>query len=81
MYIGGPSWDDYPHYVNEKNSCKINVDNFKEFIKNWNNLKNELPAFAIIYRDDNDWIDCKGFDTQEEMKAFVQKSSVIFDEK
>lgn len=86
LYIGLAEWENsdgeihcpddskFPHYVNEKNSCKINVDNFKEFIKSWNNLKQELPAFAIIYRDDQDWVDCKGFNTQEEMEAFIIKN-------
>ena len=33
--------------------------------------KKQIP-FAIIYRNDNDWIDCKGFDSKEEMELFVE---------
>ena len=70
--IDGPSWEEYPDYVNETNSCKITHDNFNEFSKQWIQLKKELPPFALIYRDNLDWISCKGFDTQEAMEAFVK---------
>ena len=70
--IEGPSWDEYSNYVNETNSCKMSVDNFKEFVKKWLVLKQKLPPFAIVYRDDNDWVDCKGFDLKEEMELFVK---------
>jgi len=70
--IDSPSREEFPDYVNESNSCKINVDNYLEFRKKWVELKQQLPSFAIIYRDDKDWIDCKGFDTQAEMESFVQ---------
>lgn len=70
--IDGPAWEDYGTYVNEKNSCKITVDNFIEFTKNWLCIKEELPPFAIIYRDELDWIHCKGFATQSDMELFVK---------
>lgn len=83
MYIGFAAWsideeidspddEEFPFYVNESNSCKISIDNFKEFIPKWLKLKQQLPQFAIMYRDDNDWVDCKGFDSQEEMELFVK---------
>lgn len=70
--IEGPSWDEYPNYVNETNSCKISIDNFIEFAKKWVALKKDLPPFAIIYRDNHDWVDCKGFNLKEEMELFVK---------
>lgn len=70
--ISCPSDEEFPYYVNESNSCKISYDNFIEFRQKWVQLKKELPFFALIYRDDNDWVDCKSFDSQEEMELFVE---------
>ena len=64
-------YDDRAELTNEFNSCKISHDNFIEFRKKWLVIKEILPEFAIIYRDDNDWVDCKGFDSKEEMELFV----------
>ncbi len=50
----------------------MSVDNFKNFITKWVQLKQELPSFALIYRDEQDWVDCKGFETQEAMELFVK---------
>jgi len=73
--IDGPSWDEYANYVDESNSCKISVENFKEFVKKWFKLKQEQRFyFILIYRDDNDWIDCKGFNSKEEMELFVKNN-------
>jgi len=66
------SYDDRPGLTNELNSCKMSYDSFIEFRQKWLTIKETLPAFAIIYRDDNGWIDCKGFDSEIEMKLFVQ---------
>ena len=65
-------YDDRAELTNEFNSCKISHDDFIEFRKKWLVIKELLPEFAIIYRDDNDWIDCKGFDSKEEMELFVE---------
>jgi len=70
--IKGPSYEDFPYYVNEINSCKISHDNFIEFTQKWLEIKRTLPPFAIIYRDENEWIHCKGFDSKEDMESFVQ---------
>jgi len=87
FYIGFSEWEisdgemdcpedeEFASYVNESNSCKISYDNFFEFIKKWDQLKQELLPFAIIYRDKNDWIDCKGFNLQEEMELFVEHNT------
>jgi len=64
--------DDRHALTNEFNSCKISHDNFIEFRKKWLAIKEMLPPFAIIYRDDLDWIYCKGFNTQAEMELFVR---------
>ncbi|MGZ6255357.1 MAG: hypothetical protein ACXWL5_05175 [Candidatus Chromulinivorax sp.] len=70
--VDAPLWEEFHDYVNETNSCKITYDNFNELIKKWIQLKKDLPSFALIYRDNFDWIDCKGFDTQEAMEGFVK---------
>lgn len=69
--MDAPNKDEFTNYANETNSCKISYENFKEFAKKWTALKQALPPFAIMYRDDNDWVDCKGFESQEEMEQFI----------
>jgi len=63
--------DDLPDLTNEFNSCKISYDNFIEFRIKWLELKGYLPPFAIIYRDDNDWVSCTGFDSKKDMELFL----------
>ena len=70
--IESPDDEDFPNYVNESNSCKISHDNFKEFVEHWIFLKKELPPFALIYRDESDWIHCQGFQSEKEMEQFVK---------
>ena len=71
--IDGPPWDEFGDYINQLDSCRINIDNFKEFIKKWLILKKEQNfPFMLIYRNDADWVDCKGFESQEEMELFVK---------
>jgi hypothetical protein len=70
--IDGPSDEEFPYYVNESNSCKMSVDNFIEFRKQWAALRQPLWPFAIIYRDEHDWVDCKGFHSKDEMEQFVK---------
>ena len=70
--IDGPPWDEFGDYVNENNSCKMSLENFLEFRKQWIALKQNLQPFAIIYRDEHDWVDCKGFDFKEAMELFVK---------
>lgn len=90
LYIGFGDWlidgeinrpldEEFPYYVNETNSCKMSVENYLEFRQKWVQLKQDLPAFVLLYRDDNDWVDCKGFETKEEMEIFVRnaKNNVI----
>jgi len=69
--IEGPSAEEFHDYVNEANSCKMSVQNFLEFKERWSLLKQELLPFALIYRNDNDWIDCKGFESKEAMELFI----------
>ncbi len=87
LYIGQADWEsdeeidrpsdiDFPHYVNESNSCKMSIENYLAFRTKWVQLKQELPPFALIYRDDQDWIDCKGFATQEAMELFIAEQGV-----
>ncbi len=83
LYIGRADWEldeeincptdeEFPNYVNESNSCKMSVDNYLEFRIKWVQLKQELLPFALIYRDNQNWINCKGFETQEAMELFVK---------
>jgi len=84
LYIGFSEWEmsegemhcpldeEFPNYVNENNSCRMHVDNFLEFRTDWVTLKKELPPFAIIYRDEHEWIHCKGFDSQKSIELFVK---------
>jgi len=67
-----PSDEEFSDYVNENNSCKMSLENFLEFRKQWIALKQNLQPFAIIYRDEHDWVDCKGFDSKEAMELFVK---------
>lgn len=83
LYIGRADWEldeeincptdeEFPSYVNQSNSCKMSVENYLEFRTKWVQLKQELPSFALIYRDKQDWVACKGFETQEAMELFVK---------
>ena len=69
--IDSPCWEEFSNYVKQVETCPILVKNFIEFREKWLALKAVLPPFAIIYRDDNDWVDCKGFDSKEEMNNFM----------
>lgn len=70
--IDAPSRDEFSVYVNENNSYKITHDNFTELAENLIKMKKKSTPFAIIYQDDNGWVDCEGFDSQEEMELFVK---------
>lgn len=70
--IDNPSWEELPEYLKKIKNCVMSVDNYLEFRQKWVQLKQTLPLFALIYRDDNDWVDCKGFDSKEEMELFVK---------
>lgn len=68
--------DDRPGLTNEFNSCKISYNNFINFRENWLALHEELPPFALIYRNDHDWVDCKGFESQEKMELFIKENHI-----
>ncbi|MBP6870157.1 hypothetical protein KBC04_04705 [Candidatus Babeliales bacterium] len=70
--IDAPSNEEFPSYVNETNSCKISQNNFIELAIFLIEMKKKTPPFAIIYRDDKDWVHCQGFDSKEEMEQFIQ---------
>lgn len=61
----------FPNFVNSSNSCKIHLQNFNEFIKIWLDMKKLEKSFALVYRNENDWIICKGFDSKEELDCFI----------
>ena len=70
--IDDPLWEDFFTYVKQIKTCPLLVNNFLEFKDKWIVLKQELPPFAIMYRDDHDWVDCKGFDSKKDMELFVK---------
>jgi len=75
--IDSPSSEEFFTYIKKIKTCSVSVNNFIEFTQNWVELKLQLPPFAIIYRDDNDLIYCKGFDSQENMELFVTNHTQI----
>ena len=70
--IDAPSAHEFPDYVNISNSCNLSYENFMKFACAWSCIKYNRHLFAIIYRNNNDWIDCKGFESQEAMEIFVK---------
>ncbi|AXK61029.1 hypothetical protein [Candidatus Chromulinivorax destructor] len=88
LYIGFSEWslsdgemhcpdeEEFPQYVNETNSCKMSVDNFMEFRQSWIAIKKNLPDFVLLYRDELDWVHCRGFATQADMELFVKNYTV-----
>jgi hypothetical protein len=74
--IDNPSWEELPEYLKKIKNCVMSVDNYLEFRKKWVALKEDSVPFAIIYRDDHDWVDCKGFNSQEEMELFVKNYQI-----
>lgn len=74
--IKSPSNEEFPQYVNETNSCKMSVDNFMEFRERWIEIKKTLSAFVLLYRDELDWVHCRGFASQADMEFFVKNYTV-----
>ncbi len=84
FYIGWSEWEysdgdmhcpdeqDFLMYVNDTNSCKVSHDNFIKLAAQLTTMKNNAIPFTVIYHDDQNWVDCKGFDTQEAMELFVK---------
>ena len=70
--IKAPSLEEFPEYINEINSCKISHDNWIELTEKMLKLKDRPAPFAVIYRDNSDWIRCKGFSFEEELKTFPE---------
>lgn len=67
-----PSSEEFTNYVNQSNSYKINHDNFIELAANLIAMEKNHSRFALIYRDELDWVHCKGFATQADMELFVK---------
>lgn len=49
----------------------IAKNNFFHIILTWNKILDELPPFALLYLNDQDWYDIKPFDCQEKMGQFI----------
>ena len=49
----------------------LSKDNFIYLLTTWNKILDQLPQFALLYQNDNDWYDILPFQTQEAMKQFV----------
>ena len=56
-------------------SFQLPKDNFIHIIKVWDQLVKMEAPFALIYQDENDWIDAKPFGTQEAMEQFIKDHS------
>lgn len=76
MYIG---YYPYAEYIERTSipeidqfvECIIDRTNFLEFTENWLALENSSVPYALIYKNEHDWVDCKGFNTEEELYDFV----------
>ncbi|MGZ6250835.1 MAG: hypothetical protein ACXWL2_02300 [Candidatus Chromulinivorax sp.] len=51
-------------------------NNFIHLISSWVQLLQNEPKFALLYQDENDWYDVIPFQTEEEMKQFIEKHIV-----
>ena len=82
MYVGFSEWEirteipvpcdsTFHDFVNSSNSCKINLDNFHEFITTWLAIKRSGKSFAVVYRTMHDSILCQDFDSIEEQNLFI----------
>ncbi|MBP6869886.1 hypothetical protein KBC04_03325 [Candidatus Babeliales bacterium] len=67
-----PEKDNIPHYVNEDNTLQMPYENYKELIESWIVMQSRY-SWALVYPDENDWIVCKGFDTQEQARLFIKE--------
>ncbi len=56
-------------------SFQLPKDNFIHMIKIWDQLLKMETPFALIYQDENDWIDAKPFGTQKAMEQFIKDHS------
>lgn len=75
--INPPNVEEFPYYVTEENSCKISHENFTELVYKMSKLKNNPAPFALIYRDNSDWVRCKGFSFKEEFEPFLENSDKV----
>lgn len=75
----GDEWstlpEDYLDYVKQQDACILSFQNFDDFVEQWANFIDQAPPFALIYRDDNDWIHLKKCNSQEEIQNFIKQNS------
>ena len=50
----------------------ITLENFKYLLDQWIAILEYKPNFALLYQDENDWYDVLPFQTESQMKQFVQ---------
>ena len=50
----------------------ITLENFKYLLDQWIGILEYKPNFALLYQDENDWYDILPFQTENQMKQFVQ---------
>ena len=58
-------------YVSEEHSCKISTKNFIAFTAAWIAIEEVNSPFALIYRDQQDWVHCQAFQSQQAMEQFM----------
>ncbi|MBP6869752.1 hypothetical protein KBC04_02635 [Candidatus Babeliales bacterium] len=63
------------------NLCKISYDNFIQLSKKIFSLHQIDATNLVLYQQENDWIDCKGFNCPEKMKQFIAYQIALDQEK
>ncbi|MBP6869757.1 hypothetical protein KBC04_02660 [Candidatus Babeliales bacterium] len=67
-----PERDKIPEYVNKNNTLQMPYENYKELIESWITMQSRY-CWALVYREENDWIKCHGFDTHEQARTFIKE--------
>ena len=52
-------------------------ENFRHLLLAWDKIVDQLPPFALLYLDDQNWYDVLPFDSQEAMENFVADHTKI----
>ena len=68
-----PAEHELADHVNTDNSCQISRHNFLDFEEQWLALE-KSNSFAVVYKDEQNWICCQGFVSTKEMYDFVMQT-------
>jgi len=53
------------------NYITMTKENFIHILLTWNQILDQLPPFALLYQNEQNWYDVQSFETEEAMKQFV----------